>query len=101
MLERRSHTRHQLQLPITVGAEAGLTRDVSSGGVYFHLPHAILAGSLVEFTLRVPKLAEAGFELRCTARVIRVDAGAAANGIAAHIEQLEMQPMSASPSLRR
>jgi hypothetical protein len=87
MTDRRIDTRHEIVLAINVGGKPGVTRDVSSGGVYFSSTFEFEPGAQIEFTLPLPLLKQSGIELNCRGRVLRVDRRDHDCGIAAKIEQ--------------
>ncbi len=70
---------------------ATATRDVSARGVYFLLDAGLEEGSSFEFTLTLPAeitLTES-VQVRCRARVVRVQVDANKVGVAALIEQYD------------
>ena len=98
--EKRSTRRFALRLPVSVvynqsegqGTQAQ-TRDVSARGICFYVDAPIENGAPLEFTLTLPPeitLTES-IRVRCTGRVVRVDANAP-NGkvaVAAVIDEYE------------
>lgn len=98
--ERRSSRRFLMRLPLTVrwtdenvvGEAATETREVSSRGLYFHLPKALRSGSPVEIVMTLPhELTQAGpVRVRCLGRVLRSSPEFEGNtGVAAAIERYE------------
>jgi len=96
--ERRNARRFSLSLPMALHAASGRkpeiateTRDVSARGVYFLLDYRLEEGTCFEFTLTLPPeltLTES-IQVRCRARVLRVQAEDHRVGVAAIIEQYD------------
>ncbi len=134
MNERRVARRYDVAVPVRVGQAGlrhhdrprGLTRDISTSGLYFTMEQPPRPGSRVELTLTLPgSLTGSGDVLiELVGRVVRVDTGvdsalnggggekstagsvartAAAStvGVAAHIEKYDIisaRPSSQSPA---
>jgi PilZ domain-containing protein len=105
--ERRSSRRFLMRLPLTVrwtdedlvGEIATETREVSSRGLYFHLPKGLRSGSPVEIVMTLPhELTQAGpVRVRCLGRVLRSSPEHSGNtGVAAAIERYEFLRSSES-----
>ncbi len=80
--------------------EPALTRDVSSGGVYFELQEPPQPGSQLEFILTLPvEITLTGpVQIRCVGKVIRVDRGVGRQvGVAATIDRYEFVRTQAAP----
>ena len=83
--ERRASRRFLMRLPLTVrwtdetvvGEAATESREVSSRGLYFHLPNGLKSGSPVEIVMTLPHvLTQAGpVRVRCLGRVLRSSPG--------------------------
>jgi PilZ domain-containing protein len=96
--ERRNTRRFSLNLPMAVHAPSGRkpevatqTRDLSARGVYFLLDSRLEEGTTFEFTLTLPPevtLTES-IQVRCRARVVRVQTQDDKVGVAAAIEQYD------------
>ncbi|MGE5803465.1 MAG: PilZ domain-containing protein [Gemmatimonadota bacterium] len=70
----RSAQRYQLGLPVQLPHGAGLTRDVSTGGVYFQTAQTYHVDSQIDFTLAFGTIEPASpIQVRCHARVVRVE----------------------------
>ena len=99
MMERRSAQRFQIRLPLTVrwtsgsgiGEAATESKDVSSRGVYFHLPKEVKPGSPVEILLTLPhEITLAGpVRVRCLGRIQRSELASGRIGVVAAIERYE------------
>jgi hypothetical protein len=97
--ERRSAQRFQIRLPLTVRWTSGSavgeaqteSQDVSSRGVYFHLPKDIKEGSPVEILLTLPhEITLAGpVRVRCLGQILRSESSGATVGVVAAIERYE------------
>jgi hypothetical protein len=104
-VERRAARRFSMNLPVRVRFSAGEsisekqgeTRDVSFRGLYFTTEAGVEAGSSIEFVLTLPQqITLAGdVNIRCYARVLRVDPIDSGRGVAARIERYEFLPASA------
>lgn len=79
--ELRSKSRFELFLPISVSLLDGntqiaaVTRDISSGGVYFYTEGNLRAGDAVEFAITLPAIVTQADDMPvvCRGRVVRVD----------------------------
>ncbi|HUJ30859.1 MAG TPA: PilZ domain-containing protein [Candidatus Acidoferrum sp.] len=98
--ERRASRRFLMRLPLTVrwtdelvvGEAATESREVSSRGLYFHLPKGLKSGSPVEIVMTLPhELTQAGpVRVRCLGRVLRSSPEHSGDvGVAAAIERYE------------
>ena len=105
-VERRAARRFSMALPLKVRFSSGnngvketqgQTRDVSFRGLYFMIEAALETGSSIEFVLTLPQqITLAGdVNIRCYARVLRVEPQDSIRGIAARIERYEFLPASA------
>ena len=100
--ERRASRRFLMRLPLTVrwtdesvvGEASTESREVSSRGLYFHLPNELKSGSAVEIVMTLPhELTQAGpVHVRCLGRVLRSSLQSPGDvGVATVIEQYEFQ----------
>ena len=89
-----------MRLPLTVrwtdesvvGEVATESREVSSRGIYFHLPKRLKSGSPVEIVMTLPhELTQAGpVRVRCLGRILRSTPDTSGDvGVAAAIERYE------------
>jgi hypothetical protein len=96
-----------MRLPLTVrwtddsvvGEAATESREVSSRGLYFHLPKGLKSGSPVEIVMTLPhELTQAGpVRVRCLGRVLRNSPYEEGHvGVAAAIERYEFMRASES-----
>ena len=104
--DRREARRFAMSLPMRVlpceerGKEVRAnTRDVSYRGLYFLSETKFEVGTPIDFILKLPEPVSATgvVDIRCSGRVLRVEAGANGTmGIAAKIERYEFLPVNAS-----
>lgn len=70
----RSAQRYHLGLPVQLPGASGLTRDVSTGGVYLQTDQTYHLDSLIDFTLAFGTMEQTPpIHVRCHARVVRVE----------------------------
>ncbi|HXV73681.1 MAG TPA: PilZ domain-containing protein [Sphingomonadales bacterium] len=75
-------------------AQSAESINLSERGLYFEMPGGVKPGSTVDIAFTMPPEVTGGMamKVRCTARVIRVDAKTGSDGkvgVAAHIERFE------------
>jgi len=98
--ERRATRRFLMRLPLVVrwtdesvvGEASTESREVSSRGLYFHLPKGLKSGAPVEIVMTLPhELTQAGpVRVRCLGRVLRSSQEHTGEvGVAAAIERYE------------
>jgi c-di-GMP-binding flagellar brake protein YcgR len=92
--EFRNSVRFPLQLQVTLKTPRGefraKTRDISAGGILFHLDSALEVGSPVEFAIEMPAEmlgTNASVEVNCTGRVVRCLSDATGQGVAVVIDE--------------
>ena len=99
--ERRSGRRLPVQVPVKVKAGkelacAGLTRDLSEGGIFLYTDSQISEGSELEMVLILPPEITKGEKqwVCCRASVVRVEdrSEGGSFGVAATIRSMEMLP---------
>jgi PilZ domain len=93
--ERRKKQRFPLKLPVIVSFEGGseirgVSRDVSSVGVFFYVDYWPPGVSIIEFKMILPREITQSDNMRalCTGRVVRVEMGSETTqtGVAATID---------------
>jgi hypothetical protein len=98
--ERRSQTRKPVEIPVKVrppdGPELqGLTRDLSSNGIFLYSDGVLAAGSKLELVVMLPAgvgMGPGGWTL-CQASVVRVEeADDKGVGVAATLDRIELLP---------
>lgn len=100
--DRRRAPRHDVKLPVKLRPTEGTTPyahsaesvNVSERGLYFSIGGDMKAGTTVELSFTMPGEVTGGLpmKIRCTARIVRVDARPGSDnkvGVAAHIERFE------------
>jgi hypothetical protein len=97
--ERRSRQRVPVRVPVKVRLEgdehAGLTRDLSSSGIFLYSEAGMKAGSKLELVIMLPPglgLGPGGWTL-CQASVVRVEKSEGNGiGIAATLDRIALLP---------
>jgi hypothetical protein len=97
--DRRSSQRVPVAVPVKVrgesGEHAGLTRDLSSSGIFLYSESQMKAGSKLELVIMLPPgmgMGPGGWTL-CEASVVRVEESAGKGlGIAATLDRMEFVP---------
>ncbi|MGA2967406.1 MAG: PilZ domain-containing protein [Terriglobales bacterium] len=97
--EKRSDRRTPVRIPVKVrhqGSEhEGLTRDLSSSGVFLYSESGMKAGSKLELVIMLPSdlgLGPGGWAL-CEASVVRVEeSGGKGMGVAATLDRIALLP---------
>ena len=94
-VERRRALRHSVFLPVRMptsgtGELFGVTRDVSSGGLFFYTELEYLeAGNRIEFIFQFPtQVGGHSAATRCRGTVVRAEAAENARGIAVRIDRI-------------
>ena len=97
--ERRSRQRMPVRVPVKVrhegGEQQGLTRDLSSSGIFLYSESGMKAGSKLELVIMLPPglgLGPGGWTL-CEASVVRVEeSDGKGMGIAATLDRIALLP---------
>lgn len=97
--DRRSRQRIPVRVPVKVRHEGtehqGLTRDLSSSGIFIYSESGMKAGSKLELVIMLPPglgLGPGGWTL-CEASVVRVEESDGKNiGIAATLDRISLLP---------
>jgi hypothetical protein len=94
-VERRRAARYSAFLPVRMptsgtGEMFGVTRDVSSGGLFFYTELEYLeAGNRIEFVFQFPpQVSSHAATTRCRGTVVRAEAAENARGIAVRIDRI-------------
>jgi hypothetical protein len=88
--EKRDARRIRVELPVCLSSGEGVTRDISSSGVFFRTDRDILPGDGIRFSLELAYAFDKAIRLQCRGRVVRVEKGAAGMGVAARITGLRV-----------
>jgi len=86
---RRSAKRVQVEMPVQLEKGRGVTRDISSAGVYFFTDRSFTAGMDITFELEF-KFVFPGeaVRLNCRGKVMRVEQAGERTGVAASISEV-------------
>ncbi len=88
--EKRASQRIQVEVPVYIGQEESVTRDVSWAGVYFLTDQPFAEGADLNFSLDLAyALPGKPIKLGCQGEVIRVDPHDGKFGIAAKINNFQ------------
>ena len=94
-VERRRAPRYAVYLPVRAptagtGEMLGVTRDVSSGGLYFYTElEGWQTGSRIDFVLQFPQqISGHAATTRCRGTVVRAEGPENARGIAVRIDRI-------------
>lgn len=98
-IERRSRQRVALRVPVKVrqqdGEIPGVTRDLSSSGIFLYTESGIKAGGKLDLVVMLPPglgLGPGGWTL-CEASVVRVEeSGGKGIGVAATLDRIALLP---------
>lgn len=98
--ESRRDERVATVLPVKVGAEIGLTRDVSATGVYFEVASGLEIGSEIEFSVELDAGSEKMFAqkvvLSCRGKIVRTEAHGKRTGVAVKIIESALERVADS-----
>lgn len=96
--ELRTAVRFPLRLPLSVKAGSGErraeTENISSGGVLFKMDAEMAVGSLLEFSISMPKevlASEADLAVKCLGRVVRCQRTGKTREVAAIIDEYHFE----------
>ena len=86
--DKRHEDRIPIEVPVTLEAGTGLSRDISRSGIYFLTEQTMVPGSLVRFSIRLDHI-RAGKPLRldCEGQVLRIEQTSGKYGVAASISE--------------
>jgi len=88
--EKRASQRIQVEVPVYIGQEKAVTRDVSWSGIYFLTSQLFEEGSALNFALDLSyALPGKPIKLDCQGEVIRVEQHGVKYGIAAKINNFQ------------
>ena len=88
--EKRASQRIQVEVPVYIGQEKAVTRDVSWAGIFFLTDQAFLQGGELNFSLDLSyALPGKPIKLDCRGEVIRIEQFGDKFGIAARINDFQ------------
>lgn len=88
--EKRSSQRIQVEVPVHIGKEKAMTRDVSWSGIYFLTKQSFTEGGELNFALDLSyALPGKPVKLDCQGEVIRIEQRGSKFGIAAKINNFQ------------
>ena len=88
--EKRASQRIRVEVPVYIGKEESVTRDVSWSGIYFLTDHLFAEGGALNFSLDLAyALPGKPIKLGCQGEVIRVEPHNGKFGVAAKINNLQ------------
>jgi hypothetical protein len=79
-----------MDVPVRLGEHEGLTRDVSTRGLYFIAPVEMSPGAPIEMDLSLPSARTGPLSIRLKARIVRLDDLGETKGFAAEIVEWEI-----------
>jgi PilZ domain len=88
--EKRKGERVCTALPVALGGTTGVTRDVSTSGVFFEIDVLCAVGSLVRFTVEVATPARKMI-LNCEGDVVRTEPRDTGTGLAVRVTNWVMR----------
>jgi len=88
---RRGNEREVVKLPVRLeGKEAGQTRNLSAGGIYFESAMDIAEGATLHLTLELTG-PEGPLLLHCTGEVVRLEKASGRTGVAVKIIESRLE----------
>lgn len=85
---RRHEERFLLEVPVMLESSIGLSRDISSSGIYFVTDQPMTPGGAVTFSLKLDHIRPGKpVQLDCLGRVLRVEPAGEKLGVAASISE--------------
>lgn len=88
--EKRTSQRIQVEVPVYIGQEESVSRDVSMAGIYFLTDHFYTKGGRLDFSLELAYAMPGELvRLGCQGEVVRVESRNGKYGVAAKINTLQ------------
>ena len=88
--EKRSSQRLQVGIPVYIGQEETITRDVSCSGIYFQTDQSFVEGDDLNFSLElIYALPGKQIKLDCQGEAVRIELRGEKFGIAAKINSFQ------------
>ena len=86
--------RYEATVPVSLEHGKGVTRNVSSSGVYFETDQAFTAGSAVSFRLDFENAPGGPLRVTCEGKIVRVEQRDGKLGVAATITDYKFEQIS-------
>jgi len=88
--EKRSSQRLQVEIPVYIGQEETISRDVSCSGIYFQTDQSFIEGDDLNFSLElIYALPGKQIKLNCQGEAVRIEQRGEIFGIAAKINSFQ------------
>ena len=88
--EKRSSQRLQVEIPVYIGQEETISRDVSCSGIYFQTDQSFVEGDDLNFSLElIYALPGKQIKLNCQGEAVRIEQLGEKFGIAAKINSFQ------------
>lgn len=86
---KRSAQRYQLEVPVVLDKGTGVTRDISSSGIYLKTQESFAPGDCVRFTFVLEfAISDGPLHFDCEGRVLRVEKIGDEYGVASTIDEM-------------
>lgn len=85
----RQEERFDTTLAVRLEEGGGIARNVSASGIYFVTDVALEVGARVKLALDFQNFPGGPIQVNCVARIVRIDAQGARNGVGAAIQSFE------------
>jgi hypothetical protein len=90
-------TRLKTKIPVAFAAGKGITRDVSTTGIYFETDQSFKTGQPIMFTLNMEHIDASGAVLmKCFGEIVRVEENGKKIGVAATISSYSFETLAPS-----
>jgi len=91
--ERRQARRYPVSVPVELQGGRGLTREVSTSGMFFETKQSLSPGSLVHFSLLLEHAhPRAPLRMECVGQIVRVEPRDDRLGVAAALLRFRFEP---------
>ena len=88
-LQKRSAPRYRLEVPVVLDEGTGVTRDISSSGIYLKTRELLVPGDCVRFSFVLEFVVPDGpLHFNCKGRVLRVEKIGDEYGVASTIDEM-------------
>jgi hypothetical protein len=90
--DRRTARRYTVDLRVELSGGEGITRDVSSGGVFFETDQSLSPGAPLRFSMVLKHADPVPLRLACEGEIVRVEWRDGKLGVAASITSQWLEP---------